>query len=146
MGNFNNVGLNNVGSYQVSGVPWITGSNNLAAGIQHQIHFPRVAKRVTVIAQDVASQEIRVHFNSTGSADASGSIDVVNGRHYVALASDGASIELAVKCREVYISTNSTAGDGARTYTVIAELTQIPYSRMYDLTGSGLTELVQGQG
>ena len=141
-GNFNDVGINNVGSYQVSGVPWITGSNSLRAGRQDEIHFPRVAKKITVIADDVASQEIRVHFNSTGSADPSGSIDVINGRHYVTLHSDGDKIELAVKCREVYISTNSTAGDGDRTYTVIAELTQIPVSRMYDLTGSGLTEYV----
>ena len=141
-GNFNNVGINNVGSYQVSGVPWITGSNNLAASIQHQIHFPRVAKTITVIANEVAGSEIRVHFNSTGSADASGSIDVVNGRHYVALTSDKDSVTLNVKCKEVYISTPSAAGSGARTYTVIAELTQIPRTRMYELTGSGLTELV----
>ena len=34
-------GLRNVGSYQVSGIPWITGSN-LVAGRQHKIAFPSV--------------------------------------------------------------------------------------------------------
>ena len=37
------VGIGSVGSYQVSGVPWITGSvNGLAGGSEDKISFPRI--------------------------------------------------------------------------------------------------------
>ena len=43
-------GLRSVGAYQVSGVPYITGSNGqLAAAEEARIQFPHVAKSVTVI-------------------------------------------------------------------------------------------------
>jgi hypothetical protein len=132
-----NVGLNNVGSYQVSAVPWITGSSVLAADGEHVHHFPRVAKTVTLIANTVGSTSIRLHFNSVNGSTSSGSADVITGRHFVALTAAKDSITLAVKCKEVYISTPS--GGSASDYTLIAELTQIPSKRMYPLTGSGLT-------
>ena len=36
-------GLHNVGSYQVSGHPWLTGSNSLEIGGEHKIEFPCVS-------------------------------------------------------------------------------------------------------
>ena len=45
------VGLHNVGSYQSSGTPWITGSALKAEALSGSIrtyHFPRVAKSITV--------------------------------------------------------------------------------------------------
>ena len=41
-------GLQNVGSYQVSGVPFVSGSDNLDAGVEHKIEFGAVAKKVTI--------------------------------------------------------------------------------------------------
>ena len=124
------VGLHNVGSYQVSGVPWITGSAALASGGEDQLVFPMVARNVTVINHSTGS--IRVHFNSTGSGD------VYGGFHYVELDSDEDSISMSVKCKEIFVS--GIGGGNTREYRVIAELTQIPTNRMYVLTGSGLTE------
>ena len=60
-------GLGSVGSYQVSGVPWVTGSITLAAGATDKLVFPTVAKSITVINTDgleaTADVELQVHFN-----------------------------------------------------------------------------------
>jgi len=124
------VGLHNVGSYQVSGIPYITGSNALASGAEDQLVFPMVARNITVVNHSTGS--IRVHFNSSTSGD------VIGGFHYVELDSDEDSISMSVKCKEIFVS--GVGGGSAREYRVIAELTQIPVGRMYALTGSGLTD------
>jgi len=130
-------GLGSVGSYQVSGVPWITGSvEGLALGAEDKITFPSVAKAVTVINSDIGSTDIHVHFNSKTLTDVSG------GLHYVALNEQNTSFTFQMKCKEIYISAPSWGGgqgNTAASYTVIAELTGISPSEMFPLTGSGLT-------
>ena len=71
------VGLRNVGSYQVSGHPYVTGST-IAANQQHTISFPYVTKAITVIASGTITGEIRAHFHATASANR-----VVAGNHYI---------------------------------------------------------------
>ena len=122
-------GIGNVGSYQISGRPWITGSTSLAAGIEDQIVFPTVAKSVLVIND--SSEDIRIHFNATGSNN------VVTGRHFVTLTQNRDSIEMGTRCKEIYIS---NPGSSAASYTVFAELTNIGNAEMTVLTGSGLTD------
>jgi hypothetical protein len=124
------VGLHNVGSYQVSGIPYITGSDALASGTEHKIEFPMVAKTVTVVNHSTGT--VRVHFHSQDTDN------VIGGFHFVELDSDEDSISMSVKCKELYVS--SAGGGNSREYRVIAELTQIPPARMYPLTGSGLTD------
>ncbi len=126
------VGLGNVGSYQVSGVPWITGSSALGAGVEVGYELPMVSKSITVINR--SAEDIRVHFNSTGSGD------VVNGLHFVLMDSKEDSYTFNVKAKEIYISAPSSNGGNA-SFTIVAELTQIPVARMYALTGSGLTTI-----
>ncbi len=124
------VGLNNVGSYQVSGVPFITGSAELGKGQEYRYGFPFVAKSVTVINH--SSQDIRVHFNSTSSGH------VIGGLHYVELDSDEDSFTFNVKCSEIYIS--APGGNSAdASYRITAEFTRIHTGSMFVLTGSGLT-------
>jgi len=127
---FNNysVGLHNVGSYQASGWPWLTGST-LTANQEWKISFPMVTKSITII-QSGAVGGARAHFVSTSSAG-----NVVSGRHYVSFETDNDSLTLNVKCTELYISC-VTAG----TWEVAAELTNIPTSSMFTLTGSGHTD------
>ena len=43
------VGVNNVGSYQVAGIPYITGSSTLAKGQEVKYDFPMVTKTITII-------------------------------------------------------------------------------------------------
>jgi len=132
-------GIGSVGSYQVSGVPWITGSGaaGLAVNAEHRVQFPSVAKSVTVQLHDLASDTIHIHFNSSGSNGG-----VWEGNHYVALTSDESSVTFNVKCKEIWVSNPpvGNGGSGATTgYRVIAELTGIATSEMFSLTGSGLT-------
>ena len=132
-------GIGAVGSYQVSGVPWITGSgaNGLAVGAEDKISFPSVAKSVMVQLHDSNSDIIHVHFNSSGSNGG-----VWEGNHFFPLTTDESSITFNVKCKEIYIS-NPPAGNGGSGnpsgYRVVAELTGISTTEMFVLTGSGLT-------
>ena len=49
------VGLRNVGSYQVSGHPYTTGSTDMgSANTELKVEFPYVTKDITVVASDQA--------------------------------------------------------------------------------------------
>ena len=125
------VGLNNVGSYQVAGTPYITGSTTLGAGHETSFAFPMVTKTITVINR--SAEDIRVHFNSTGSGR------VVDGNHFVLFDSKEDSYTFNVKATQLYVSAPAANGGNA-SFTIVAELTQINNGRMYVLTGSGLTD------
>ena len=116
-------GLQHVGSYQVSGRPYITGSNNLDDGGEHEISFPYVTSKVTVINHSSAT--IRVHFASKDTDR------TIAGYHFVELDSDEDSITMNVKCNKLFIS-NASGTDNLE-YRVIAELTTIDKGRMYEL-------------
>jgi len=123
------VGLRNVGSYQVSGHPYITGSTDMgAADTELKVEFPYVTKDVTIIAS--GSSVIKVHFNS----DSDGR--VLDGGHFITLDSDEDSFTFDVKCKEIYL-TNVSANAAFQLY---ASLTNIDATHMYNLTGSGLTD------
>jgi len=75
--------------------------------------------------------ELRVHFRSTGSLP-----NVETNKHYWTLDSQNESITMNVKSKELYLS----ADGGDCDYSVEAELTNIPSSRMFQHTGSGVDE------
>tara|TARA_Y100000310_G_scaffold290732_1_gene318159 strand:+ start:809 stop:1237 length:429 start_codon:yes stop_codon:yes gene_type:complete len=129
------VGVNNVGSYQVAGVPWITGSSALGKGHEVRFEFPKITKNITVINQSV--HDIRVHFNTTASTN------VVNGLHYLLFNSKEDSYTFNVKADSIYVSCVDDSVHGSASFTVIAELTQIPVPMNWagTITGSGLTTL-----
>tara|TARA_R110002074_G_scaffold5374_2_gene26441 strand:- start:127 stop:588 length:462 start_codon:yes stop_codon:yes gene_type:complete len=129
-------GVNNVGSYQVSGWPYMTGST-LNDTIEARIQFPMVAKSVTVMASGSGDGDpalagvLRVHYASTSSTS------VVVGKHYFSMATHGDSVTINAKCKEIYLS----AAGGAAGFQLFAEMTHIPTSSMYELTGVGITSL-----
>ena len=131
------VGRGNVGSYQVSGAPWITGSE-IGSGLEHKISFPTITKSVTVIASGTMTGDLHVYFASTGSS-AGSATDILQSRfsggHYLTLNSAEDSITLNVKCKEIYL----LARQADVGYELFAELTNIPTSSMFDLTGSGIS-------
>ena len=127
-------GIGSVGSYQISGNPWITGSgqNALLNGEEHQIVFPTVARSVTVMLFDPAEDHnLQVHFNSTGSGN------VIGGNHFWLLSVNRDAITFETKCKEIFISNDSGNPSG---YIVAADLTDITPEMMPILTGSGLTD------
>ena len=139
------VGINNVGSYQVSGLPYMTGSGGIpvtASGdptnMQHRIQFPAVTKSITVI--NTGETELRIHFVSAvynAATFPQGSSHVMGNYHYVPLASNKDSMTMNVKCDEIFITNMDTSTVGK--FSLYAELTQIPHARMRSpLSGSGL--------
>ena len=152
MGTFEkyNVGLHNVGSYQSSGKPFITGSALSAINKVHMIEFPSVSKSFTVINTTATDVDIRLHFQSGSVASAitvpgvageqaiASTDDVISGKHFITIG-NGSSLTIDTKCTKFYVSAPSAAA----TYQVFAELTNIPTDRMYHLTGSGITTAPQ---
>ena len=115
------VGLYNVGSYQVAGRPYCaTGSTDTS---RTDITFPEVSKELVVLNRH-ASNDLFIFFH-TGRND-SNRFKIKAGEQQT----------FSVKCKEVFL----TGSAATTTYTLYASLTQIPASRMYDLTGSGVTE------
>ena len=76
------------------------------------------------------SGSLRVHYRSTGSSN------VATNNHYWTLDSQNESITMNVKSKELYLS----ADGGDCDYSIHADLTSIPSSRMYQHTGSGVDE------
>jgi len=154
------VGLRNVGSYMVSGHPFITGSATMhdvtllpAAGTsgsagmfrtdgegtnakpaELRINFPYVSKKINVITSG-SNSVLRIHFDSIHPV-ADTKNRVIEGNHFIQLDGDEESFELSAKCSTIYLSTpNTTTG-----FQLYAELTNIHTGSMYTLTGSGISE------
>ena len=127
--NYYDVGIGNVGSYQVSGHPWVT-SSVITAGEEKQISFPFVTKSITL--EKTTGTGLRIHFAPTGSMTAPPGC-------YFVLDDDDDKITMNVKCSSVYIS-NDPGAASVSGYQIFAELTRIDPARMFDLTGSGITE------
>jgi len=163
------VGLRNVGSYQISGEPWISGSECQENSKVKRYQFPYVTREITVDnwtanggdglldgsagCGNTAGAVIRVHFASgsnhtlfvggTAAGNTNGDTkpisltsNVYSGRHYYSVGA-GSSITFRAKCKEIYVA---TPGSGSATYRVVADLTNIPTNRMYELKGSGHTD------
>ena len=139
-------GLRNVGSFQVSGHPFMTGSVNLDNQKVHLVAFPFVTQNITIINTS-ASGSFRVHLHSgsstavttpghLGAQTMDGDSDIITGRHYINVPSGDASLTMNIKCSKIYISNSSSADNLA--YQVFAELTNIPTGSMYNLTSSGI--------
>ena len=121
-------GLRNVGSYQVSGHPFVTGALIPAATVI-KVEFPQVTKKITVIGSGSSTNDLRVYFASSTANN-----HVINSHHYISLDSHEDSIEFDVKCKELYIQ----APKAAAGYQLYASLTLITGSAMFALTGSGI--------
>jgi len=124
------VGLRNVGSYQASGHPYLTGASDMYDGEEKQVVFPFVTKSVTVTASG-SNSIIGITFNSTGSDGG-----VITGKHVAYVQGLGGTFTFDVKCKEIWChALNATSG-----FVVYGSLTNIATERMYILTGSGLTD------
>ena len=126
-------GLRNVGSYQVSGHPYITGSLLVHNGQEMKISFPYVTKAVTII--NSGSATLYTYFNSTSSAP-----NIITGKHYISLDGDEENVTFNVKCKEIYVQLAHGSDSTSQGFECFAELTNVATASMYVLTGSGLTD------
>ena len=147
-------GLGNSAAYQVAGKPYLTGSaiaaetsKNYVNSKEYKVEFPTVTRKVTIynFSNDA---DLAVYFSPKATAPAT-----ITGVHFAIVGCQTGSIELNIKCKELYISpfpTNDYAGGGGNfaggIFGVAAELTGVPASDMYELTGSGINVSTYGNG
>lgn len=113
--------LRNVGSYQVSGRPWVAG--NLDVTGSTNIQFPFVTRWIC-ITNNNSSAAVKLSFSSGGAGAGA----------YFEIPAGTTSPRLEVKCSEIWL-----IGGGANETSVMAGLTNIPRDQMYTLTGDGIT-------
>jgi len=112
-------GLSDVGSYQASATPFVTGNVTVVASGSSttQVVFPSVTKFVTVVNETTGTNSaLRVGFSSNG----------VKNTNYFIL-DNGESYTGEWKVTSVYLMGNSTTGCTA---SVIAGVTNVPYSEL----------------
>ena len=134
-------GVLNVGSYQIAGLPYLSGSEALAAGNEDRHSFDPLAKSITVVNH--GAHALRVHFVPTGAMNTP-----ATSHHYITVsgaaglaaghASSGSnSIVLNGRMKDLYIS---QPGGGTTQYDIYAELTNIASGEMLSVTGSGISD------
>ena len=102
-------GLGNAASYEVSGIPYVTGGLNPAGG-EIVLSFPRVTRWVVVSNTDAtAANTVKIGFSSNG----------VGGENYYLLSGSQTTPRLEVKVTELYLNGAST------NVSVMAGLTSI---------------------
>ena len=128
-------GIGNTAAYQVAGKPYLTGST-LNTGDVGTITFPTITRSFTLV--NTGSGDLRIYFDDpkAGSDDTEAETQL----HRFTLAQD-ASITMNVKCNKLYIKAVAETG-----FECAAELTHIPATDMYVLTGSGINSAVYGDG
>jgi hypothetical protein len=129
---FNNpyyVGISNVGSYQVSGMPYATSSIAVPAnsGTPVQINFPWVTQRIVV--RNTQNQPLRVAFSSNGA----------RGTNYYVIpaatvATNYPESEFRVKVNSIFIISDSPTPTSA---SIFAELTNIDSNLLINSGPSG---------
>ncbi|HCY81954.1 MAG TPA: hypothetical protein DHV22_10325 [Xanthomarina gelatinilytica] len=113
------VGLNNVPSYQVSGIPFATASINCSPGQGAKVvKFPYVTRWVTVVNNDIANP-VRVGFSQAG-VDGDNFFTVPNLGGAPGLLAHSAPLELKVS--QIWIS-------GSTNVDVVAGLTSIEVNK-----------------
>jgi hypothetical protein len=126
-------GPNDVGSYQLSGIPWVTGSTLPATSIVHY-SFPGVTKFFVVRNTGAAGTSVAVGFSENGLKS--------QFRNYFTLTS-GQELSLELRVKDLYLS--ATQGPSA-TVEVIAGMTPIMYRDFPVLTGSNSGSFFSGIG
>ena len=114
------VGLQNVGSYQVSGIPFLTSSvvAPVSSGTPVRIDFPEVTQRI--IVENIGSEHLRVGFSANG---VKGTNYFLIHEHHTGTPTQFNSVELRVKVSSIFILSHD--GSSATTASISAELTNI---------------------
>ena len=131
------VGLRNVGSYQVSGQPYMSGAITSAthgAVLNSMFRFPYVTKSITLTNHDAVNGAIVsfVPYLQTES-DTLGYTNSTSGSGNWLYLSCSATMTLDVKCKEIFVATYDNSA--VNYLQVYAELTNIPLRSMYSLDG-----------
>ena len=123
-------GLNNVGSFQVSGMPFVSGSCIApASGSSLVVRFPAVTKWFQIEPlSGSSSRSVRVAFSENGlyGKGGSGGAQSYDGYNFRLNASSSFCRPLDMKISEVWLMSED---DATYTVDILAGLTHIPSSR-----------------
>jgi hypothetical protein len=92
-------GLGNVGSYQVSGVPYVTGNILCAAApaaLPERVAFPSVTSWI-VVSNVGGSADLKIGFSQNG-------VGGIGGNHWITLDQNQVTPKLEVKVTEIWLS------------------------------------------
>ena len=118
MSNIYTAGLNNVGSYQVSGIPYLSGGIDATSGAS--LTFPYVTRWITIT--NSGSVDLLYGYSENGAAGSNVGIVLPN----------STTPRLEVKVTELYMQ----GGTGGGVY-VAAGLTNLPTDRVDNIAPSG---------
>ncbi len=145
----NGPGLSSVGSYQIAGTPFVTGST-LADGHVLQVFLPAVARRLLVQNNSgVPNTSLIVAFDNPttnpavlalGNGISVNSPGDIGAPSAYALSGSTNFVDLGIKCNSFYLYSPNSGGATVQ-YSVIAELTGIAPSQMFELSGSGINDV-----
>ena len=109
-------GLNSVGNYQVSGIPFVTGNlvspSSSAGAVPLEVVFPSITQRI--IFKNHGANHVRVGFSANG-------LKTTNNFYLV---DPSGTVELRIKTNKLYLLSNSPAVN-VPSGTLSAELTGI---------------------
>lgn len=117
--NYVKAGLSNVGSYQASGIPWVSSSLTIPASgsTPLEISFPQVTKNIIVKNVSTGTVNMRVGFSING---------VVSSSNYFIL-SGGESFAADLRVTKICLMSNDST---ILTGSIIAGLTNIPAAEL----------------
>jgi len=120
MSNIYTAGLNNVGSYQVSGIPYLSGGFDAGSGAS--VLFPHVTKWIQI--SNSGSAVLYYSYSENGAASTPGNYGIVFPNESTPV--------LEVKATELYLN-----GGTANGVFVSAGLTNLPIERVNNISPSG---------
>ncbi len=123
--NIYTAGLNNVGSYQVSGIPYATSSFDPTSGIK--ISFPYVTRWVVVAysGSTATAPDLNIGFSELGASGGSGN-------YFYNMKPNTTSPRFELKVTELYLG-----GGQANGVSIMAGLTNLPIGRVDNIGPSG---------
>ena len=116
-------GLNNVGSFQVSGAPFVSGSVNCTTATK--ISFPYVTSWVYIVNN--GSTDARVGFSQAGVQDS---------KHFT-IHTTGSNGKLGVTPATLHLKVSEVWISGSNSVDIVAGLTNIPVDRITAISPSG---------
>jgi|1_EtaG_2_1085319.scaffolds.fasta_scaffold05006_3 hypothetical protein len=129
-------GLNNVGSYQVSGQPFTSGSCKAPiSGSTYVLRFPQVTKWVKIEPRLGGNRSLRVGFSANGLAGKHGA--------YFHIHQSSSMRELDLKVSELHFVSEDAA---AIIFDVVAGMTSIPAGRTSTATSASMNGLTRIKG
>jgi hypothetical protein len=143
--NVYSVGLNHVGAYQVSGHPFCKHITDCSQNVV-PVFFDKVTQWIQIVNHEQSELYVAFHENQLSWDSVNSAIDAGPNHFKIHAVHSGGSKEgafpqiLPLKTDRIYLIMDAGANPLTDGVDVVAGLTNIPASRMYELDGTGINE------